>query len=181
MYQFSTKRLLIRPLCLEDAKSIYDYAKVPEVSKFLPWSKHTSPSDSRAFIQDVLNKYSVHPLETLALTFQEKPDWVLGTVSLRKTKGFEGEIGYALGKKYQGQGLMTEAVKTLIKFGFEEFGLSRIFAWCIRENIASSRLMKQCYMTYEGTLRQSIKQNERLWDKEIYSILKEEFINSKAF
>ena len=70
-----------------------------------------------------------------------------------------GEMGYVLSPQYWNKGIMTEAVKEVIKFGFETMGLQRIEAKCYNTNTASEKVMVKNGMTYEGTLRNYVIKN----------------------
>jgi [ribosomal protein S5]-alanine N-acetyltransferase len=65
------------------------------------------------------------------------------------------ELGYVLSREHWGKGLMPEAVRAVIRFGFGRMELNRIQARCVAENTASARVMEKAGMTYEGTLRES--------------------------
>lgn len=86
------------------------------------------------------------------------------------------ELAYELGRKWWNQGLMTEAVRRVIKYFFKEINYNRIYAAYAHENPASGRVMQKCGMIYEGTMRQAIKQNNGLFDKVNYAILSENYI-----
>jgi ribosomal-protein-alanine N-acetyltransferase len=60
------------------------------------------------------------------------------------------ELGYVLSRDHWGRGLMPEAVRAVIRFGFGCIELNRIQARCIAENTASARVMEKAGMTYEG-------------------------------
>lgn len=87
------------------------------------------------------------------------------------------ELAYELGRHWWGQGLMTEAVKAVIDFFFNEVGFNRIYADFASENLASGKVMQKCGMTYEGTMRQALKCNNGLFDKVNYAILAKEYFN----
>lgn len=55
----------------------------------------------------------------------------------------EGEIGYVLLPAYRGQGLMREAVRAVLDYGFREMGLYRIVAYTSHDNVASIRLLQE--------------------------------------
>lgn len=57
------------------------------------------------------------------------------------------EIGYSIGRKYWGQGIATEALRTVLDFAFREFGVHRIEGRCEWDNPASARVMEKCGMT----------------------------------
>jgi ribosomal-protein-alanine N-acetyltransferase len=85
------------------------------------------------------------------------------------------EVGFVLSREYWGRGLMSEAVRAILRFGFERMNLNRIEARCIAENAASARVMEKAGMVYEGTLcqREYIKGAYR--DIKLYAILKKGF------
>jgi ribosomal-protein-alanine N-acetyltransferase len=84
------------------------------------------------------------------------------------------ELGYVLSREHRGKGLMPEAVRAVIRFGFGRMELNRIQARCVAENTASARVMEKVGMTYEGTLRESEYIKGAFWDIKIYSILRRE-------
>lgn len=77
---------------------------------------------------------------------------------------------------YWGQGLGSEALKLILKYGFEERGLNRVYAHINADNAASLRLHEKCGYQREGVLRQAIFKNGRFKDVVVMSILKEELI-----
>jgi [ribosomal protein S5]-alanine N-acetyltransferase len=86
-----------------------------------------------------------------------------------------GEIGYWLGTPFWGQGYITESVRRVIQFGFEEFQVNRIYASYFVRNGASRRVMEKAGMTYEGTLRQHSLKNGVYEDWGMCGILRSEY------
>lgn len=62
-------------------------------------------------------------------------------------------LGYWMGARYAGRGIMTEAVKTVSRFAFGELGLRRIEAACLPINGRSIRLLEKAGFTHEGLAR----------------------------
>ena len=85
------------------------------------------------------------------------------------------ELGYVLSREHWGKGLMPEAVRAVMAFGFEKLSLNRIQARCIAENLASARVMEKAGMTFEGTLRESEFIKGAYRDIKLYSILRREY------
>lgn len=72
---------------------------------------------------------------------------------------------------------MTETLKAIINYLFNEFGFNRIRLRHITENPTSGRAMVKCAMKYEGILRQyDVKNTGERCDTAIYSIFKSDFI-----
>ena len=87
----------------------------------------------------------------------------------------QGIIGWLLGRKYQGQGLATEAVRSLVTAAFEQLGLHRIFARTGKDNERSWRLMERLGMRQEAHFRESHLVNGKWRDEVIYAILADEW------
>jgi ribosomal-protein-alanine N-acetyltransferase len=89
----------------------------------------------------------------------------------------QNELAYELGQKWWNQGLMTEAVKTVINFFFNEVRFNRIYAGHASGNPASGKVMQKCGMIYEGTMRRACKNNNGVFDNVCYAIIAEDYFN----
>ena len=85
------------------------------------------------------------------------------------------EVGYFMDQAYCGNGLMTEAVRTLIKYGFEEMGLNKIVIKSATTNIPSLKIPKRLGMHFEGTIRANQIVNGEFLDHDQYSMLRSEY------
>lgn len=86
-----------------------------------------------------------------------------------------GTVGWLLGRRYQRQGLATEAARALITFGFEVMGLHRISARTGRDNVRSWRLMERLGMRREGHYRESHQVKGEWRDEFVYAVLAHEW------
>ena len=88
-----------------------------------------------------------------------------------------GSLGYWIGRAYRGQGYVTEAVQRLIRYGFEDYKLERVYAECFSVNVESARVMQRVGMKHEGTLRQHYYHalRDAMMDIEFYGILRSEY------
>ena len=80
-----------------------------------------------------------------------------------------------MGKPYWGKGYCTEAAREIVRYGFDELGLNRIFGEYMAGNSASGRVMEKIGMEYEGRLRQHMMKWGEPQDMMVYSILKSEY------
>ncbi|WP_054024061.1 GNAT family N-acetyltransferase [Bacillus sp. FJAT-28004] len=85
------------------------------------------------------------------------------------------ELGYWIGKRYWNQGYVTEGVKRITQFGFEELALNKIHAAAMTKNPASSNVMKKVGMQYEGTFRQHFLKWDAYEDIAYYSLLRDDY------
>ena len=85
------------------------------------------------------------------------------------------EISYCLKRDLWGQGIMTEAVDAMLRFGFEDYGLNRIVANVIKGNAGSIKVLQKLGFVQEGVLRESLYKNGQYHDLIAFSILKSEY------
>ncbi|HSI90037.1 MAG TPA: GNAT family protein, partial [Adhaeribacter sp.] len=84
-------------------------------------------------------------------------------------------IGYWLGAAFQGKGIITEACRKLIAYGFTELNLNRIEIKCGTGNLKSQAIPERLGFTKEAILRQAELVNGNFQDLYLYSLLKEEW------
>ncbi|WP_414840435.1 GNAT family N-acetyltransferase [Carnobacterium sp. TMP28] len=175
-----TDRLILRKITIQDLDDMFEYASDKEVAQYVTWSAHKTISDTRNFIEDILDKYQKKQIAPWGIELKDNGKFI-GTIDFVswQTKNNCAEIGYALSKKYWGKGLVTEATKEIMAFGFNKMDLVRIQAKCISDNIASSKVMKKNGMVLEGTMRQSYLRDKVYKDMDLYAILKEEYKPTK--
>lgn len=83
------------------------------------------------------------------------------------------EIGYWLGEAFWGRGIMTEAVKQVVAYGFHNLGIHRIYAGIFEYNAASASVLKKAGFRHEATLKKAVYKNGKFYDDLVYSLLKE--------
>ena len=147
-----TERLILRPWLESDAESLYEYAKDERVGPIAGWPPHTSVENSREIIRNVL---AVD--ETYAVCMKED-NRAIGSIGLMLGKASniaisddEGELGYWIGVDFWGRGLIPEACEELIRHGFEELGLKRIWCGYFDGNEKSKRVQEKCGFVYHHT------------------------------
>ena len=81
------------------------------------------------------------------------------------------EIGYWLGEAFWGRGVMTEAVRALTQWAFDNFNLSRIYAGVLEWNPASIRVLEKAGYQFEGRLRKAVVKQDLVMDELVYSVV----------
>ena len=147
-----TKRLLLRPWEEADAEECYKYAKDPLVGPSCGWVPHTSVEVSKVIIKNVLSVP-----ETYAIIWKET-NLPIGNIVLKMgtdtdltEEEDECELGYWLGVPYWGKGIMPEAAKELIRHGFEDLGMKKIWCAYYDGNEKSKRVQEKCGFQYQWT------------------------------
>jgi RimJ/RimL family protein N-acetyltransferase/cytidine deaminase len=145
-----TERLILRPWKESDAEDLYRYASNPDVGPIAGWPPHQSVHESREVIKNVLNGAEAY---AICLKEDEK---AIGAVEL-KLNGHtdlaecddECELGYWLGKPFWGQGIMPEAVSEIIRHGFEDIGMTKIWCGYYEGNTKSKRVQEKVRFRYQ--------------------------------
>lgn len=150
--RLETERLILRSWNEEDAGDLYEYAKDPQVGPIAGWPPHTSVENSREIIKDVLSAE-----ETYAVVLKAEYKVVgsiglmIGSASNLDITDEEGEIGYWIGVPFWGQGLIPEAVREMLRHGFEDLHLDKIWCGYFDENTKSKRVQEKCGFVYHHT------------------------------
>ncbi|MDM5227329.1 GNAT family protein [Cytobacillus sp. NJ13] len=164
-----TERLILRKVTLDDTEDMYLYASDEEVTKSVTWDTHSSLTDTIEFINKFLPQYDA----PWGIELKENGKFI-GTVHFVwwQPEHDSAEIGYVLSKEYWGKGLITEAARAIISFGFDSMNLVRIQARCFLENKGSERVMEKLGMSFEGISRRVMYVKGEHKDLKVYSILK---------
>lgn len=167
-----TARLTLRQLEPADAPRIQELAGAREVALNTMHIPHPYPdgaAEEWIASQGAKRKEGHHH-------FAIDNGELVGGIGLRMQQEFErAEIGYWIGRPFWGRGYATEAAGAIIRYGFEELKLNRIYAGYFSRNEPSSRVMIKNGMKYEGTLRQHVKKWDEFVDIVYYAILRSEW------
>lgn len=161
----------------EDAEAIFLLTDKnrEHLRPWLPWvDKTLTAEDTREYILGELENFEKKVAADFGIWYEGQWAGSMGYHAI-KVSDKKAAIGYWLGEEFTGKGVMTECVKALVKYGFEELGLNRIEIECSTLNEKSRAIPKRLGFTLEGTLRQSHIVNSVVMDNYIYSLLKEEW------
>ena len=167
-----TKRLLLRPFAPDDVDDVFSYASDPEWSRFLNTPVPYTREDAEDFVEGSINcDWERHALFAIQLD-----GGVVGGIGLRfDSPNAIAMLGYSIARAYWNRGLMTEAAEAVVDWGFNEFGLAKIWSFADVDNVGSWRVMEKIGMTREGTLRShEVLQGVRR-DLHYYGILRSEW------
>jgi ribosomal-protein-alanine N-acetyltransferase len=149
----STPRLILRALRPTDLDDLYEYASDPQIDRYVPWEHYKNIEEARKNLNEFLEEYEKDGLGAWGIEHRadRKLIGIINT-SIPHRINRRVEMGYTISRAYWGQGYATEAVKTLIEFGFEKMDLLRIEAVVLPEHLASARVLEKSGMQYEGVL-----------------------------
>ena len=143
-----TERLILRPLTLDDAEAVFEWTGDERVTKYMSYSTYDSVEQVREWIKTVERIFG----------FVRKTDGLLiGSGEISPDSRGDDFWGFGYNFRYDcwGNGYATEAVKAMIKYAYENFGVRKFCSSHAEENPASGRVMEKCGLKFDryGTFR----------------------------
>jgi ribosomal-protein-alanine N-acetyltransferase len=167
-------------LRLPQASDYREWAALRAASRaFLePWEPRWASDElERAAWRQRLSRYMEDHAGGMALPFfifESASGALIGGITLGNIRygvAQTGQIGYWIGERYAGKGLMLEAVNLLVHHAFAELRLHRIEAACIPDNLRSLRLLEKAGFQREGLLRSYLRINGMWQDHYLYALV----------
>jgi [ribosomal protein S5]-alanine N-acetyltransferase len=167
-----TARLRIRAWSEGDIPELVPLIGAREVAATTGRIPHPySVEDARQFLAKIETDREIN----LAVTRRDGSGLV-GGIGLRLVEPHEqAELGYWLGIPHWGKGYGTEAAREMLRYGFEDLHLHRIFASHFKHNPASGRILRKIGMRHEGCQREHFRKWDQFIDSELYGILRREW------
>ena len=172
----TTERLLLREPLLSDAADYFVVGSDPEVQKYnAPVMQNVA--EAEALLAEVRAEYAA----------REGISWVVSLGEGEPALGLFGfyhwshhhrraEVGYALARVYWGQGIGAQAVRAMLRYGFGQMNLHRIYAGTIADNYGSVALLEKIGFVREGTKRESsLEDDGQFHDSAMYGLLRSEY------
>ncbi len=150
--ELTTERLILRPWNEGDAEGLFEYASNPDVGPPAGWPPHKNIEESMDVIRNVFSGSECYAI------CEKENGKAIGAVELKLNghtdmtrRDDECELGYWLGKPFWGRGYMPEAVKELIRHGFEDLGMTTIWCGYYGGNEKSRRVQEKTGFVYHHT------------------------------
>lgn len=167
-----SERLALKPIEIADLEAIHQLLSLPATDEFNTLGIPESIEQTKAIVETwVLENQKINNQSfTFSIVFQKQ---LIGLIALNlgKEKYRNAEVWYKLHADFWNKGFATEALKTLLNFGFNALKLHRIEAGCAVENIGSIRVLEKVGMNLEGRKRQHLPLKTGWSDNFIYAIL----------
>jgi RimJ/RimL family protein N-acetyltransferase len=134
---------------------MYHYLEDPDIARNLRTYKYPyPPGEAEKWVKAAHERAAKGEGFAFAIAHKAN-DLLIGTARIYyDAENSRAEVGYWLGKPFWGQGYITEVVRRLVQYGFEDLKVNRIYATYFARNPASRRVMEKAGMTYEGMYRQ---------------------------
>ncbi len=171
-------RVVLRPLVMEDAKSLQENINDPDIYRYTLTIPHPyEMSHAEWWINHIQERIKESKAYELGIELKENGK-IVGGMGLCKIdpKHDVAEVGYWLGKKYWGKGITTEALELLLDFAFNELKLHRVYAYTFIDNIGSQRVLEKCGFTREGRRKEAIKKNGKYYDNFMFGLVSSDYV-----
>jgi RimJ/RimL family protein N-acetyltransferase len=175
--KIETERLILRDFVKEDWQRVLEYQSDPLYLRYYEWTGRTPEA-----VQEFVGWFLAHQQQKPRIKFQlvvtlKTTNQLIGNCGIRMDSpdAFQADIGYELDPKYWNHGYATEAAHAIVDFGFQTFGLHRVWSWCVVDNTGSAHVLEKLGMLQEGRLRDNEFYKGRWWDTLMYGILADEW------
>jgi ribosomal-protein-alanine N-acetyltransferase len=174
--RLETPRLVLRELAERDLPVIAILANDADIaSNTLNIPYPYSEADAVAWRVLAQQGFRLGSAFTFAIELKQTQTFV-GSIGVQLERRFDrAEVGYWLSRPYWSQGLVTEALAEVLRFGFEDLSLNKVFATHLAHNAASGRVMVKNGMLKEGELVQHVKRDEQYYDLWQYRLTRQEY------
>ncbi|WP_026896232.1 GNAT family N-acetyltransferase [Clostridiisalibacter paucivorans] len=152
-----SNRLILRPWKFSDLDDLHEFTSNKKVANLAGFNVKNSKDESL----NILNQFVIDSSSSLWAIELKNSNKAIGWIELHSpTEGTDKnskEIGFVLSQKYWGQGLMPEAIKQVISYGFFEGKIDSIVCSHFTNNVQSKRVIEKCGFKY------IIKNNDKLY------------------
>ena len=152
--EWTTKRLRFRRWRETDAEKLYELARDPKVGPAAGWAPHKDVEESLWTIRNILSRPECYAI------CERDSDIPIGAIELMLygtsaivQRADECELGYWLGQSFWGQGYMSEAAAELLRYAFEELGMSRVWCGYYEGNERTRRVQEKLGFRYHHICR----------------------------
>ena len=155
--EITTNRLRLRAVSPGDVEDIHKYVSNPVVLRYTSWQTPGELSETREFVRRLIDK----PQGAFALVICLKENTrAIGIVEFG-TRGAKGGVDYSLAAEYWNQGIMTEAVRAIIDWGFNTYPeLRTVSSSAMPVNRGSTRVMEKCGMVFERRVQDKFERSD---------------------
>jgi [ribosomal protein S5]-alanine N-acetyltransferase len=167
-----TARLLLRAFAPEDATDVRRLAGEWEVARTMLSIPHPyGEGVAEEWISGHRSEFERNEAVHFAVVLRERGELCGACGLVINANDANAELGYWIGAPYWGRGYATEAAREVVRYGFEELRLHRVYAARFGTNPASGRVLAKIGMSYEGTLREHHRKGGDYEDRVAYGLL----------
>jgi [ribosomal protein S5]-alanine N-acetyltransferase len=169
----TTERLILRRIDENDAKEIFLLRSDENIMKYICKPKPKNLDDVLPLVNKINKLIDGNEGIAWAMTLKDDPK-MMGHISFHVfyKEHFRAEVGYMMHPDHYGKGLMDEALKAVLSFGFNKVGLHSVEANVSPENSASRKLLERNNFKQEAHFKENFYWEGQFLDSIIYSLLR---------
>ncbi len=164
--RIETPRLLLRPFMESDLPAFFACCRNPNIGDNAGWKPHETLEESEQILHSIFMEQ-----ENIWAILLKEENQLIGSIGLihdpARENPYSRMLGYWLDELFWGNGYMSEAVRSVLKYAFEELQMDLVTANCYPHNSRSLHILKCNGFVYEGTLHQA----EQIYNGQIYDHL----------
>lgn len=174
--EIETERLLLRRINNDDVVQVFALRSDAETMKYIPRPLVTTMDEALEHIRMINDKIISGEGINWAITLKGDSE-LLGIIGHYRIKpeNYRAEIGYMLHPDHHGKGIISEAIKAVVGYGFDQMQLHSIEAIIDPDNAASAAVLEKNGFVKEAHLKENECYNGKFLDTVIYSLLKRNF------
>lgn len=167
-----TERLVLRPLSIDDAETIYkNWTSDPDVAKFMRWERHKDVSETREWLTAEEECVESDGVYNWGFVLKETGELIgSGGLVFIEAKGMY-ELGYNVMKKYWGLGIATEASEKIMEYGINELKQKQFYCCHAKDNPASGKVMMKVGFVYQNDGEYCSWNNSRRFECKEYILI----------
>ncbi len=171
-----TDRLILRPITSADAPALLALFGDDEVTQFYDLDTFTTIEHAETLVKQHATIQAAGRGLRWGIEEKGRPQ-LIGTAGFNEwAKGARrGGLGYDLARAHWGRGLVPEALRAILAYGFGEMNLNRIEAFVMRGNDRSMQLLRSLGFREEGILRERGAWKGGFHDLTLFALLKAEY------
>lgn len=168
-----TERLILREIGKKDAPTLFKQRSDPRIMQFLDRHPMKIPAEANHFIDAILKDQREGNAILWAICLKENRQQMIGNICFWRIEKphHRAEIGYILNPDQWGKGIMDEALKAALLFGFNEMKLHSVEAQINPGNLLSEKLLQKNGFVKEAHFKENYCFNGLFLDSVVYSLL----------
>ncbi len=173
-------KYILRPICLEDATSMFEYYSQERVVRYLPIKVHKSIAETKRFIKKYfIENYKNGHISHWAI-IDKTNNKLIGNAGLNNIsmKDKQGEIGICINPIYWGNDIASQITKISLNYGFKYLNLEKIIAITYEDNPSTKKSLESLGFKYVKTYNKRIKMSSESKNVKCirYEILRKDYI-----
>ena len=151
-----------------DLDNLVKYANNQNVAKWLTngFPHPYTYEAGKAYLSMIAND---NPTKVFAIEVNGEAVGSIGIFPQTDIHEKNAEMGYWLAEEYWGKGIMTQAIREIVEYGFSTFEIVRIFARPFSTNLKSQRVLEKAGFELEARLKRALFKNGKFMDELIYA------------